>query len=350
VKQLLNVLKYTLLLAVSGLLMWYAVRGQDLARIGQYVRNANYWWLTITMILSVLGYFSRAYRWKMQLDPTVTGPRPTYWNVYHAMMVGYLANMVLPGRVGEVVRCTLLQRTSKIPVQVSLGTVITERIIDVLILLALLGVVLLLDFKTFWNFADEYLLQGKADALARNRNALVAAGFVALAALVLAAYLLWRNMAQLRQNAVFNKVVTFVQGLLAGVFSIVKLENKGVFLLHTIFTWMVYYLMDYLAFFAFPETYNLDMRAGLAVLTFGAFGMAAPVQGGIGVFHLLVQSTLLVYGISREGGIAYALVVHGAQTLLVVLMGGVSFLVSMANTGRVGLSAMAVSVPADAVE
>jgi hypothetical protein len=218
-----------------------------------------------------------------------------------------------------------------------------------MVLLGLLSTVLLLDFKTFWNFADQYLLQGKGDALARNRNALVAAGFVALAALVLMAYLLWRNMAQLRQNAAFNKLVAFVQGLLAGVFSIVKLENKAGFLLHTFFTWLVYYLMDYLAFFAFPETYNLDMRAGLAVLTFGAFGMAAPVQGGIGVFHLLVQSTLLVYGISKEGGIAYALVVHGAQTMLVVLMGGVSFLLSMASTGRV-LSPLAVSVPADAVE
>ncbi|MBC8083999.1 MAG: flippase-like domain-containing protein [Hymenobacter sp.] len=352
-KQLLTFLKYALLLAVSGLSMWYAVRGQDLSRIGQYVRGANYWWLALTMLLSALGYMSRAYRWKMQLDPTVTGPKPAYWDVYHAMMVGYLANMVLPGRVGEVVRCTLLQRTSQVPVQVALGTVITERIIDVLVLLALLSTVLLLDFTTFWNFANEYLLQGKADALARNRNALVAAGGGALAALALSGYLLWRNLERLRQNAAFNKLLGFVKGLLAGIFSIVKLENKAAFLLHTFFTWLVYYLMDYLAFFAFPETYNLDTRAALAVLTFGAFGMAAPVQGGIGVFHLLVQSTLLVYGISREGGIAYALVVHGAQTLLVVLMGGVSFLVSMASSGRgnrVSLRTMAVSIPSDAVE
>lgn len=330
--------------------MWYAVRGQDLSRIGEYVRGANYWWLALTMALSVLGYFSRAYRWKMQLDPTVAGPKPAYWDVYHAMMVGYLANMVLPGRVGEVVRCTLLQRTSKVPLQVSLGTVITERIIDVLVLLGLLGSVLLLDFKTFWGFANQYLLQGRADALARNENALLAAGVGAALALLVSGYLLWRNLERLRQNAVFNKMLGFVKGLLAGVFSIVRLENKTSFFLHTVFTWLVYYLMDYLAFFAFPETYNLDARAALAVLTFGAFGMAAPVQGGIGVFHLLVQSTLLVYGISKEGGIAYALVVHGAQTLLVVLMGGISFLLSMVKSGRTGTkmpSPLAITVPAD---
>lgn len=349
-KQLLNILKYALLLSVSGLLMWYAVRGQDLSRIAETVRGANYWWLLLTMLLSVLGYLSRAYRWKMQLDPTVAGPKPAYWDVYHAMMVGYLANMVLPGRVGEVVRCSLLQRTSQVPVQVSLGTVITERIIDVLVLLGLLSTVLLLDFKTFWGFADTYLLQGKADALARNRNALVAAAVVALLALLIAGYLLWRNLERLRQNAVFNKMLSFVKGMLAGVFSIVRLENKGAFLLHTVFTWLVYYLMDYLAFFAFPETYGLGTRAALAVLTFGAFGMAAPVQGGIGVFHLLVQSTLLVYGISKEGGIAYALVVHGAQTLLVVLMGGISFLLSMMKSGRLARRASVLrTVPVEAI-
>jgi uncharacterized membrane protein YbhN (UPF0104 family) len=348
VKQLLNILKYVLLLSFSGLLMWYALRGQDLSRIVQTVRDANYLWLLLTIMLSALGYLSRAYRWKMQLDPTVKGPKPAFWDVYNAMMVGYLANMVLPGRVGEVVRCSLLQRTSKVPVQVSLGTVITERIIDVTVLLGLLGTVLLLDFKTFWGFADTYLLQGKADALARNRNALVAA-VVALLALLIAGYLLWRNLERLRQITVFNKMLRFVQGMLAGVFSIVKLENKGAFLFHTLFTWLVYYLMDYLAFFAFPETYDLSMRAALAVLTFGAFGMAAPVQGGIGVFHLLVQSTLLVYGVSKEGGIAYALVVHGAQTLLVVFMGGVSFVISMVKSGRAGRQKAALSVvPAEA--
>ncbi len=157
-------------------------------------------------------------------------------------------------------------------------------------------------------------------------------------------YLLFRNLEQLRQNALFIKVVSFAKGLLAGVFSVRKLENKGVFLLHTAFTWLVYYLMDYLAFFAFPETQNLGMVAGLAVLTFGAFGMATPVQGGIGVFHVLVQATLLVYGVSKEAGIAYALVVHGSQTLLVLIMGGISFVISMIKSGRVSRGVSPASV------
>lgn len=330
-KHLLTVLKYALLLSISGTLMWYAVRGQDLSRIGHYIRTANYFWLSLTMILSALGYFSRAYRWQMQLDAS-QNPAP-YWKVYHAMMVGYLANLVLP-RAGEVIRCSVLRRSSGVPVQVALGTVVTERVIDVLVLLVLLGSTLLLDFKTFWGFFNDKLLGGKADTIARNPLPLIIAAIIALVLLAGGAYALFRNLEKLRQNALFNKTMLFIKGLLAGVFSVLKLKNKGVFLFHTFFTWAVYYLLDYLAFFCFPETYGLDMRAGLAVLTFGAFGMAAPVAGGIGPFHVMVQGILLVYGISKEAGIAYALVVHGAQTLLVVLMGGISFVAVAASEKR----------------
>lgn len=329
-KQLLTILKYALLLSLSGLLMWYAVRGQDLSRIGEYVRSANYFWLLVTMILSVLGYWSRAYRWKMQLDPT--GYKASYWDVYHAMMIGYLANLVLP-RMGEVIRCSVLRRSSGVPVQVALGTVIAERVIDVLMLLGLLGVMLLLEFDKFWSFVMG-LLTDNYQSFAEHQTTLIAIAAITLILLLITGYALFRNLEKLRQNAFFNRIVTLARGLLSGVFSVLKLKNKGVFLLHTAFTWLVYYLMDYLAFFAFPDTYDLSMTAGLAVLTFGAFGMAAPVSGGIGVFHVLVQGTLLVYGVSKEAGIAYALVVHGSQTLLVVLMGGISFVLSMIKTGR----------------
>ncbi|WP_083322096.1 lysylphosphatidylglycerol synthase transmembrane domain-containing protein [Hymenobacter lapidarius] len=339
-KQLLTILKYALLLALSGVLMWYAVRGQDLSRIGHYIVTANYFWLGITMVLSVLGYFSRAYRWQMQL--TASRHKVPYWNVYHAMMVGYLANIVLP-RMGEVIRCSVLRRTSGVPVEVSLGTVITERVIDVLVLLLLLGSVMLLEFNKFWAFLQS-LFADKYDSLAANRTTLLALAGIAVLLLVVFGYLLFRNLEKLRQYTLFTKVVGFVKGLLAGVFSVRKLENKGLFLLHTAFTWLVYYLMDYLTFRCFPETYGLDAKAGLAVLTFGAFGMAAPVQGGIGVFHVMVQSTLLVYGISKEAGIAYALVVHGAQTILVVFMGGISFIASAIKSGKMAKSLA--SVPA----
>ena len=340
-KKLLSVLKYVLLLGISAALMWYAIRGQNLSRIGHYVRTANYFWLTLTLLLSALGYFSRAYRWQMQLEASRTPAG--YWATYHAMMVGYLANLVLP-RAGEVIRCSVLRRTSGVPVQVALGTVVTERVIDVLVLLGLLGATLALDFNRFWTFASEKLLGGRVDVLARNRTPLLLAALAGVLLLLAVGYTVFRNLERLRQNALFNKATLFVKGLLAGVFSVLKLRRKWLFLFHTLFTWTVYYLLDYLAFYCFPETYGLDMRAGLAVLTFGAFGMAAPVAGGIGPFHVLVQGVLLAYGLSPEAGIAYALVVHGAQTLLVVLMGGISFVaVAAADKGTVTAEAEALA-------
>ncbi|MDO7873235.1 lysylphosphatidylglycerol synthase transmembrane domain-containing protein [Hymenobacter sp. ASUV-10] len=327
-KKLTNTLKYVLLLAISAALMVYALRGQDLSSIKHYIVTANYSWLILTMALSVLGYFSRAYRWQMQL--TAAGRTASFWQVYHAMMVGNLANVVLP-RMGEVIRCSVLWRSNKIPVDVALGTVVAERVIDVLVLAGLLGTVLAIDFNRFWGLVVEKLLGGNYDAMARNRTPLLIAAAIALVLGLAALYALFRNLERLRQNALFAKVVKFVKGLLAGVFSVLKLEKKGVFLLHTAFTWLVYYLMNYLAFRCFPETAGLDWRAGLAVLTFGTFGMAAPVSGGIGTFHILVQSVLLAYGISLEAGIAFALVVHGAQTLLIALMGAISFVATVAK-------------------
>ncbi|GAA4501871.1 lysylphosphatidylglycerol synthase transmembrane domain-containing protein [Hymenobacter ginsengisoli] len=340
-KNLLTFLKYALLLGISGALMWYALRGQDLSRIGHYIRTANYFWLGLSLVVSTLGYLSRAYRWQMQLAASRT-PAP-FGKVYHAMMVGYLANLVLP-RAGEVIRCSVLRRTSGVPVQVALGTVVTERVIDVLVLLGLLGGTLLLDFNTFWSFFNDKLLGGKADTIARNPLPLLIAGVIALVLLVVAGYTVLRNLERLRQHALFGKVVVFIEGLLAGILSIVKLDNKAAFLFHTFFTWLVYYLMDYWAFFCFPETYGLGAKAALAVLTFGAFGMAAPVAGGIGPFHVLVQGILLAYGMTKETGIAYALVVHGAQTLLVVLLGGISFVaVAAADKGSVVAEAEALA-------
>ena len=212
-KHLLTFLKYALLLGISAALMWYAVRGQDLSRIGHYIRTANYFWLIVSLFISTLGYFSRAYRWQMQLNASRT-PAP-YWATYHAMMVGYLANLVLP-RMGEVIRCSVLRRTSGVPVQVALGTVVTERVIDVLVLLGLLGATLALDFKTFWAFVTDKLLGGQVDALARNRTPLLLAGLGALLLLAAAAYTLVRNLERLRQQCFVQQGCSVREGPAGG--------------------------------------------------------------------------------------------------------------------------------------
>jgi uncharacterized protein (TIRG00374 family) len=329
-KKLLNFIKYFLLFALSMFLMWYALKGIDFQLVLNKIKNANYFWIFISLAIAASGYFSRAHRWKMQLDPT--GHKASFWAVYNAMMVGYLANLVLP-RMGEVVRCSVLKRTDNIPVKVSLGTVITERVLDLVILLSLITLTFFVEFDKLHDFFTSFL-NDKYASFERNSFLIYSILGIVLLLTLVAVTLLIIYLNKLRENVYFMKLVTFVRGVLDGVFSISKLENKGEFIFHTLYVWFTYYIMGYIAFFAIPETSGLGLNVALAVFVIGGLGMAAPVQGGIGIFHLMVQSTLLLYGLSKESGMVYALIVHTSQTLLVVVMGGISFLMSMLKGKR----------------
>ncbi len=328
--RLLNVAKYLLLLSLSGALMWYALRNLDFARIGEELRAAKWQWVALSILVTLPGYFSRAWRWKMQLD--AAGQRSGFWTTYHAMMVGYLANLVLP-RAGEVVRCTVLTRTAGVPVKVSLGTVITERVIDLFTLLTLLGILLLLEFghlQSFFylQFNDSY------DSIAANRVTLLLALVAVGTGLGLMGWFVWRNLEKFRQNRHFQRAAGFLRGLLDGLLSVRRVRSQSAFWFHSVFIWSTYFFTAVALFPALQSTAGLGLNVALALLVIGGFGMAAPVQGGIGVFHLLVQGALMAYGLGKEQGMAYALISHTTQTVLVVLLGGFSFVASTVQTAR----------------
>ncbi|MGV3541309.1 MAG: lysylphosphatidylglycerol synthase transmembrane domain-containing protein, partial [Rufibacter sp.] len=312
-----TVIKYVLLLAVSVFLMMYALRSINFAAVKAELDQANYFWIWATIILSVAGYFSRAVRWRMQFVPL--GYKPSFWQTYHAMMVGYLANVVLP-RAGEVIRCTFLRRSGHVPVNVSLGTVITERVIDLFMLLSCMGLTLLLESDRLHSFFLE-IFSDKYQNLEQNLQTLYLLVAVAVIGACLAAWAIYKNIEKLRKNLLFQKVSGFVRGLWVGIFSIRKLESKSAFLFHTAFIWLTYFLTTYLAFFALPGTSDLSWQAGMAILVVGGIGMSAPVQGGIGVYHILVRTALLLYAVPLDIGMAYALIVHTTGALLVVVLG-----------------------------
>ncbi|WP_181304867.1 lysylphosphatidylglycerol synthase transmembrane domain-containing protein [Rufibacter sp. XAAS-G3-1] len=329
-KKTLNVLKYLLLLAVSVFLMAYALRSINFTAVKAELAQANYTWIVITLLLSVAGYVSRAMRWRMQYIPL--GFKPDTQQTYHALMVGYLANIVLP-RAGEVIRCTLLKRSADVPVNVSLGTVITERVIDLVMLLLCMGFTLLLEFE---RVKDLFLgiFSEKFTVLQQNLQTLYLLGAVALVGTTIMVWYIYKNISRLKQNAFFKKVSGFVRGIWQGIFSIGKMEQKGAFILHTLFIWVTYYLGSYLAFFALPGTEGLSWQAGMAILVVGGLGMSAPVQGGIGVYHILVRTALLLYAVPLDKGMAYALVTHTTGALLVVAMGGISLVASLAQAKK----------------
>lgn len=321
-KKVVNVLKYLLLLAVSVFLMAYALRSIDFAVVKAQLAQANYFWVALTLVVSLLGYLSRAVRWQMQYVPL--GYKPSFWQTYHAMMVGYLANVVLP-RAGEVIRCTFLKRSGNVPVNVSLGTVITERVIDLVMLLGCMGVTLLVESDRLHEFFLG-IFSDKYQKLEQNLQTLYLLLAVGVLGGALGAWVVYKNIERLQRNLLFQKVSGFVRGLWVGVFSIRKMERKGMFVFHTVFIWFSYWLTTYLAFFALPGTSGLSWQAGMAILVVGGLGMSAPVQGGIGVYHILVRTALLLYAVPLETGMAYALIVHTTGALQVVVMGAASLI------------------------
>ena len=329
-KKLLSFLKYAFLLGMSAFLMWYALKELDFQKMWVELQNANYTWVGVSLLMGVAAYISRAYRWHMQIKPT--GHTPSLLHTYRAMMVGYLANLVLP-RMGEVVRCSMLKRSDDVPIHTGFGTVIAERFIDMVMLLIAVGLTFLVEFNRIRDFFLNFF-SDKYTGLEQTINSLYWVFWVFLGSGIIVLIVGLKYLSRLKESLYFQKAVSFVKGMLQGVFSITKLDNQVAFWGHTVFVWVMYYAMSLVVFMAMPATSNLGWGAGLSVLVIGSLGMAAPVQGGVGVYHLLVQSTLLLYGIPKEEGMAYALLVHTSQTLLVVLMGVISFTASVLYNPR----------------
>lgn len=329
-KKLLSFLKYALLLGVSAFLMWYALKELDFQKMWAELQNANYGWVLLSVLLGIFAYISRAVRWQMQIRPT--GYSPPLRNTYNAMMVGYLANLVLP-RMGEVVRCSMLRRSDNLPVNTGFGTVIAERIIDMVMLLLVVGLTFLIEFGRIRDFFLG-LFSDKYTNVEQSISSFYWVFWVMLGTILAILFISLRYLSRLRKNSYFRKAVDFVRGMLKGVFSITKLDNQLVFWGHTVFVWLMYYGMSLVVFYALPATAGLGWGAALSILLVGTLGMAAPVQGGIGVYHLLVQATLLLYGVPKEAGMAYALLAHTSQTLLVVVMGVISFMAGFLSRTR----------------
>ncbi|MDF7816557.1 lysylphosphatidylglycerol synthase transmembrane domain-containing protein [Runella sp. MFBS21] len=329
-----NIVKYIISLAVAGGLMWYVFKDMDLAAMWAKFQNANHSWLILVAIFTIIAAWSRAYRWNMLLEPV--GYKPSGFNSTVAVFTGYFANQLIP-RAGEVTRCGTLNRLEKVPVNVSFGTVVAERVFDVVSLLLLIGLAFVLEFGRlsdfFMSLFGEKLGLGKEGG--SNRIVLLAGVGVIGIGLAVAAWWFYRkNAERLRQNALFAKIEGFVLGLVDGLLSIRKLRSPAAFVFHTVLIWVMYFLSSYVCFFVLPESSGLSLLAGLTVLIMGGLGMSAPVQGGIGPYHILVSSALVLYGLSKENGLALATYIHGTQMILMLILGGISFIITLVKSPK----------------
>jgi len=321
-KKIISIVKYLVLLLVAGALLLFAFRGMNVNKILHGILRANMFWVALSGIISIIAFIIRAHRWNLLIEPL--GYTPPLKKTTYSLMVGYFANLAFP-RLGEVSRCAALSKAEAIPFNKLLGTVIVERIIDVISLLICMLLVAALEFKRLGNFFNENIfnpLLKKTDQISRSPILLTVILIALIALISVLIYFSRKNKSKGKEGA-FSKLA---KGFIDGLRSVAKLKQPGLFIFHSVFIWVLYYLSVYVALFAFPFTSGLGAGAALFLLIAGGLGMSAPVQGGIGAYHLLVSQGLVLYGLSQEDGLTFATLLHSLQLVLVIIMGIASLL------------------------
>ena len=315
-RKMISFLKFSLPLLLGLVLLFYAFKNIQLDDFLSKLDQTRYEWVIGSMLLSSLAYVSRAYRWQLLLraaDQKVSTFRLTL-----AVFVGYLANLAFP-RLGEVVRCAVLKKTNQIPVSLSIGTVVTERIIDSLVLLFFLIIALLLEFDLivtyFENIFSTYHIP---------LDGLLYAALTLLMIFSILVLVILRTHTPLSQRT--KKMASEV---LKGILTIKSIKSKSLFLITTTVMWLTYFLMSYMIFFALEETSSLSLTAGFMLLVSGGIALALPVQGGIGTYHAMIAMMLGLYGIENTTGLFLATLLHSSQILSVVIFGGISLVITL---------------------
>lgn len=317
-------IQYTIILGVTGLLIWFSLSGLQVSGENKwdYIyktwQAANKGWLLSMAFIAMISHLLRAERWKMLMEPT--GHKITLGSSFLSVMVGYLVNLVIP-RGGEVSRCYNLYKLEKSPVEISFGTVVVERIVDLLFLLLLITLAFVVESKKLFAFIETLPIQSSGFT-----NKLTALVIIAVAGVLLIIFFYWLARRNQKLNSVLLKTLT---GFKEGLAAILKLEKKSLFIFYSIVIWLLYFVMTYCVMQAFNETSSLGFSAVLSLFAIGSIAMAVPLPGGTGSYHALVPAGLVfLYSIPKAEAIAFTFVFHGWQTLIMILGGAVSLLVT----------------------
>lgn len=280
-------------------------------------KKANPMYIVLSMLVMAFSHFLRALRMNMLLS--ALGHKTSNYTTSLTVFVGYLVNLVVP-RMGEITRCTLLQKTNQIPLEVSIGAVVSERLVDVVCLLIFLIFGIFIAQDVVLQFAETIWNSKKSTGSSLWLYVLlIATPFTGLLV-----YLTYKNLDKILKISIFNKIFTVLKGFWLGIVGIIKIKNKGIFALYSISTWICYFILTWLLMLAFEPTSNMGWKVAFITNALGAVGMAAPVQGGIGAYHFMVQSVLGVYGIEASLGLVCATLLHSTQMFATIIFGLIS--------------------------
>jgi uncharacterized protein (TIRG00374 family) len=317
--------QYTLILAVTVFLIWFSLRGLHVAEgenKWEYIYNtwkmADKGWLMMMAGLLMISHIIRAERWKMLLEPI--GHKITRSGSLLSLLVGYLVNLVIP-RGGEVSRCYNLYKLEQVPVEVSFGTVVVERLIDLLCLVILLIIAFAMESEKLFAFIRTLPIQ--TSVVPGKFTGLLLVGVAGVCSVLFFYWLARKNQ---KLNAFLKKTLLgFKQGFVA----VFKLERKSLFIFYSVAIWVLYFMMSYCVILAFEETSQLGLSAVLSLFAIGSIAMAAPLPGGAGSYHALVPAGLVfLYQVPQPEAVAFTFVFHGWQTFNMMLGGAISLVIT----------------------
>ena len=292
-----------------------------LTKIAADISNANYIWIFVIMFLFMVTNLLRALRWKMMFR--AIGYQPRMVNLFGTIMINYLANLGIP-RSGEVIRAGLLSGYEDIPVEKVLGTIFTDRIFDVFMLLIVMLLTVFLGGNDFITYLNENMNFG--DKLSGLFDNTLLVGVLLLFG-VITLYLLWKFRSKIYNSSLGRKLISLFVGFSDGVQSVRKVSSISLFLFYTVMIWVLYYFMMYLAFFSFAPTSGLGLIAGLVVFTFGSLGILIPTPGGMGSYHYLVGEALAMYGVSGADAFSFAnIMFFSIQIFVNIIFGSIALI------------------------
>ena len=319
--------KIVLPFILGGAILWWMYRGEEFSTICHVLTEEMNWtWMLLSFPFGILAQMFRGWRWKQTLDPiedlspSTAKQAPSGQKIrarnstcIHAVFISYAASLVIP-RIGEFSRCAVLKRYNGVSFSKALGTVVTERAVDTLIVMIYSGIILLIEMSIFGTF-----FRKTGTSLDRNLEGFSLTGWLVTiicgVAVLILLHLLLKNL------SIYNKVKMTLSGIWEGVLSLRGIKNLPLYLFFSIGIWVMYFLHYYLTFFCFDFTANLGIGCALVSFVVANFAVIVPTPNGAGPWHFAIKTMLILYGVADEQALWFVLIVHTVQTLLVIALG-----------------------------
>ncbi len=304
-------------------MVWWVFRKIDITEVIEQILQANYGWVLLSLVLGVVSHIFRALRWNILIGSL--GYKTKTHTTFYALMIGYMANVLVP-RLGEISRCGVLHRKEKIPFDSLLGTVLSERVFDLIVLIVIIFSVITFQLEVVGGFVNRLIFEPLFNGVSNNFTAFLYLGLILFGS-ILILYIVFRLLKpRLEGFGIYQKIEKFVKGFGDGVKTILRLKKRTLFFFYTFMIWFMYFLMTYVVFFSMDATSHLTIIDGITILAIGSLGMVAPVPGGIGSYHFVVKGLLFeLYGVAETVAGSWAVLIHTSQTLMILTVGLFSY-------------------------